>query len=294
MLDGVPQRRLERVLGFAEQALGELDVGEREGAAHEVGEVVAPLEARDRFGVAVACRVEIPTAPVRQPQQRGGGAALEEIGVPGEVERHGWRGGSSRRCRPARSASAARYIARHRGDAGVLVLVEHDGRLVAVEPRLGELEQLFDPGRVAGRHAGTHQDDAEHGTVDEEVLGKVLEPALGAAPPVAPGASPGRRVRSAPPRGPGHRRPWRARWPPADHRSRRTSRSPDGAAAARGRGARRGAGRAAPRRRGGGSGTRCGGRRARRGTGSIGRAPRGSPWLRPGRSRPRRAGRSAD
>ena len=96
---GVPQRGSNVRCGVAEPALGDLDVGERERAAQDVGEVAAGLEAGDRLGVASLGRVEVAAGPVRQaragPRRRpaGGVVGAGQVEHPVGVARW-WR-----RCR---------------------------------------------------------------------------------------------------------------------------------------------------------------------------------------------------
>ncbi len=180
---GVLRRRgrsaaLEGALRVAEAALGDLDVGQRERAAHDVRQVVAGLEAGDRLGVALAGR---PSRSPRVQCARPSSAAAAPR----------WSRSSS----PARSRTRVGVAdggvdvageqgqpgsvhGGHGGKTGERLLVEDDRGIVGGRASDSTmLEQRFEPGRVAGGHAGADEGHGEHRSVDEEVGGQGLEPA---------------------------------------------------------------------------------------------------------------------
>ena len=75
----------EGALGGAEAALGDLHVGEAEGAAEDVGEVLGRFELGDGGGVLASAGFEVAVGPLGEPDQGGGGAAAEVVVVGAEA-----------------------------------------------------------------------------------------------------------------------------------------------------------------------------------------------------------------
>ena len=93
----------EGALGGAEATLPGLHVGEPEGAAEDVGEVLGALRTRRWRRRSGGARVEVAVGPLRQPDEGGGGAASEVVVGGAEARRPARRG---RWCRPDRRAGA--------------------------------------------------------------------------------------------------------------------------------------------------------------------------------------------
>jgi hypothetical protein len=155
--------------------LGELDVGEGQRDAHRIGEVAAVLEPHDGVGVARLRGGELALAPVGEAEQRRRRSPLEGVGFPGQVE---GPGGVGDRCfRVAGEQGQPRPVDRDHGrELAVRLVVDDDLPFVTVEPHLGEVEQCFDTGRVAGGHARSGEGVGEHGTIVEHHGREGLEP----------------------------------------------------------------------------------------------------------------------
>ena len=267
--------------------LGDLDVGERERATHDIGDVVAEFEAGDRL------RCSGPRASSSSPRvqcARPSSAAAAPR----------WRWSSvADRARRTRSAWLDRPV-------GVAGKERESGPMHCSHGRQTAVRR---PGRT--RSGGSVADRATSRRSRAAGRGRRCRRSpfgRRRAPWRAPvdrrrGRRGGLRARSAAAT-PGGPAAWlaafssisfaarlvvvdqraRGRWLRWARRCRRTSRSPDGAALERGRAARRGASPARHPRTGGGTGTRCGDRRGESRTGSIAPAPRGLPWRRAGRS----------
>ena len=276
----------------AEPALGDPDVRQRDRAPEDVGR-------RARPAATVARHRRTPRAPPRDrrcaqdaspiraeaaPRPRSSSVVDEverQLGVrDGAGERHpgpaparrGRRrrrpeggGAPPRRRRPSRLRAAAVARRRHR----------------RVEPALGVLQPALDPVELVpvASSAPTYA-DAEHRPDPDHVVGqRSSQPRSVASCRSLRSAGTASSTRSAA-RSKSIVRPSRAGWPRPARRSRRTRRSPAGAARHDVRRLARPAGPAARRRRGGGSGTTGAGRRAGPGTGCPAPAPRAWPCRR--------------
>ena len=278
------QSPLERAHRIAEATLGDPDVGLDGGAADDVREVTGLLQVRHALGVRNGA---LPRDP-HLPRQRVPAIPLPHHARPDRPRRRGRApAGHGSWCRPRRRWPWPGPHGRGRsnpGDGGtppgrrrpsqslgpLMPRARRPSHPATVpRPAIGPRRSRSRRRPAASRHR-RRSARAWPGSARREV-----PRASGARwPPDPPGTTPGSRAPPGPPPARHPRPPSRGGSPRSDRRTPRTTRTPDGAAPAPARVARRGGAPAARRRRGGGSGTTGGGRRAGRGTGSLDPAPR--------------------
>ena len=161
----------------AEATLDDLDVGQRDRTAQDVGDVTGPLQARHRLGVARVRRLEVPAAPGGEPDERRP-RLRDRGGRPPRAARA--PAGRSSPCAPASPRQQRLRGAVDRDparEAAELVLVHHDhlGRRPPARHVPGSRPATARRPAAAARHrrvAGGHQRpdeaDAEHRPDGEE------------------------------------------------------------------------------------------------------------------------------
>ena len=173
-------------LRVAQPAHGQLEVGQRDGTAQDVGDVAHELEPPDGSAYAASAVGEVAQAPGREPHQCGGrrrgpgrrpgsstpiasrpwsivAATSPAIsGQPGAVDPD-----------PAGEPAPLGGIGDERGRPGA--------RLRAlpgvVHPLLGNAQPGLDPAGLAGGHQGADVAVRQHGTTGEDLVGERLHPA---------------------------------------------------------------------------------------------------------------------
>ncbi|HVL06028.1 MAG TPA: hypothetical protein VM388_08570 [Acidimicrobiales bacterium] len=163
-----------------EAPLRDAEVGQSDGAGDLICVVAGPLQAGHALGVPAVGGVEVAVRPVRQPEERGSCAPLENVLLADELEH------------PAGVGHRAGHVAVQPGQRGPVhgdgarqhaelrFVHDHHRRrfgLRCVEPPLGRAQELFHAGEVAGGHARSHQAGGQHRPPLEDLGRERLEPA---------------------------------------------------------------------------------------------------------------------